>query len=444
MELREFNTQNVIENVKKDSIAEEMGIETGDIILSINGNEIKDIIDYKFNISDDYIVVEILKQNEEIWELEIEKDYDEDIGIEFTNPLIDRAKSCRNKCIFCFIDQLPKGMRKTLYFKDDDSRLSFLQGNFITLTNMSDEEINRIVKYRISPINISVHTTDPELRVKMLNNKNAGNIYDRLRKLNEANIDMNCQIVLCPGINDGERLDRTINDLFDFYPNISSVAIVPVGLTKFREGLFNLGTFDKESSHEFLNYIEKKQKGFLNNVGSRFVFASDEFYILDGREIPEYDEYEGFPQIENGIGLMRRLKEEVTNELEKVELEYLIPKKFTIATGVLAYDFMRSLSKQVTDKISNLNIEVIQIKNKYFGESITVTGLITGTDLIEQLKDKNIGDGLLITKSMLRSGEDVFLDDVTIKDVEDALNTKIYLSDNRGKNFVELFVNMER
>ncbi|WP_066502820.1 DUF512 domain-containing protein [Abyssisolibacter fermentans] len=444
MELREFNTQNVIENVKKDSIAEEMGIETGDIILSINGNEIKDIIDYKFNISDDYIVVEILKQNEEIWELEIEKDYDEDIGIEFTNPLIDRAKSCRNKCIFCFIDQLPKGMRKTLYFKDDDSRLSFLQGNFITLTNMSDEEIDRIVKYRISPINISVHTTDPELRVKMLNNKNAGNIYDRLRKLNEANIDMNCQIVLCPGINDGERLDRTINDLFDFYPNISSVAIVPVGLTKFREGLFDLGTFDKESSREFLDYIEKKQKEFLKEVGSRFVFASDEFYILDGREIPEYDEYEGFPQIENGIGLMRRLKEEVTNELEKVELEYLIPKKYTIATGVLAYDFMKSLSKQVIDKISNLNIEVIEIKNKYFGESITVTGLITGTDLIEQLKDKNIGNGLLITKSMLRSGEDVFLDDITIKDVEDALNTKVYLSDNRGKNFVELFVNMER
>ncbi|WDV47585.1 DUF512 domain-containing protein [Clostridiaceae bacterium M8S5] len=442
MELKDFNTQNIIENVRKDSIAEELGIEKGDIILSVNDNQINDIIEYKYHISDDYVKMEILKPNNEVWELEIEKEYDEDIGIEFTNPLIDKAKSCKNKCVFCFIDQLPKGMRKTLYFKDDDSRLSFLQGNFITLTNMSDEEIDRIVRYRISPINISVHTTDPELRIKMLNNKNAGKLHERLKKLNEANIDMNCQIVLCPGINDGKHLDKTIDDLFEFYPNISSVAIVPVGLTKYREGLFDLEIFNNESAGELLDYIEEKQKGFIKKIGSKFVFASDEFFILDGREIPSYNEYEGFPQIENGVGLVRKFKEEIERTLDDINIKGEKTKTYTIATGVLAYEFMKEVAELVTDKIGDIEINVAKIKNKFFGDSITVVGLITGQDLIEQLKDTHIGDGLIISSAMLRSGEEVFLDDMTVSDIEKALSTKIYISNNDGKKFVELFLNL--
>ncbi len=291
-------SRNIIEEIAEGSIGEELEIEKGgDILLSINHTEVKDIIDYKYLVSDDYILLGIQKPNGDIWEYEIEKDYDEDLGIIFTNPLIDKAKSCRNKCIFCFIDQLPPNMRETLYFKDDDSRLSFLQGNFITLTNMSDDEIDRIIRYRLSPINISVHTTNPELRVKMLNNKNAGKIYDILKRFHEARLEINCQIVLVPGVNDGEELNRTLFDLSKLYPTVESVAVVPVGITKYREKLAKLTPYNKELSEELLDYISHEQTRLLRELGTRFVFPSDEFFALSKREVPSYEEYEGFPPI---------------------------------------------------------------------------------------------------------------------------------------------------
>lgn len=439
-----YDGKNIIYNVEEDSIAEELEIEPGDILVSINNNSITDIIDYKYQITDEFVTITIQKKNGELWDLEIEKDYDEDIGITFTNPLIDKAKNCRNKCIFCFIDQLPKGMRDTLYFKDDDSRLSFLQGNFITLTNLSDEEINRIIKYRLSPINISVHTTDPELRIKMLNNKNAGKLYDILKRFSEAGIEMNCQIVLIPGINDGENLDRTLEDLSRLYPSVSSVAVVPVGLTKFREGLCQLNTYNYETANELLDFIHNKQEIYLKNINSRFIFASDEFYILAKRLIPEYEDYEGFPQYENGVGLIRSFYAEVEEALMDIKESAVLNKNYIIATGMLAYDFIKEIANIVTTKINSLNLEVVPIKNDFFGEKITVSGLVTGKDLINQLKEYEFNDGLIIPSSMLKRDETIFLDDITVNDIEISLNTKVIISDVDGRKFIDIFKNEMR
>ncbi len=439
-----YDGKNIIDNVEENSIAEELGIETGDVLISINDNKVIDIIDYKYLITDDFITLTIQKKDGELWELEIEKDYYEDLGITFTNPLIDKAKNCRNKCIFCFIDQLPKGMRKTLYFKDDDSRLSFLQGNFITLTNLSDDEIDRIIRYRLSPINVSVHTTDPQLRTKMLNNKNAGKVYDILKRFGVAEIEMNCQIVLIPGINDGDSLNRTLKDLSELYPNISSVAVVPVGLTKYREGLNQLNTYDYESANELIELIHNLQREYLNNIDTRFVFASDEFYILANRAIPKYDDYEGFPQYENGVGLIRSFYHEVQEALSNLKKNPALKKNYTMATGTLAYDFINEVANMVTDKIEGLSLKVVPIINEFFGEKITVSGLITGNDLINQLRDYEVGDGLIIPTSMLRRGEEVFLDDVTIADIESSLKTEVIISDVDGGKFVDIFKNKMR
>lgn len=438
MELSNIDKHNnIIEEVLENSIAEELGVKKGDVLLSINGQDIKDIIDYKYHMADDYVLVIIKKENEEIWELEIEKDYDEDIGIVFSNPLIDKAKNCRNNCMFCFVDQLPKGMRNTLYFKDDDSRLSFLQGNFITLTNMSEEEINRIIKYRISPINISVHTTNPYLRRKMLNNKNAGKLFDILKKFNEAGIKMNAQIVLCPGVNDGKELKRTLEDLSSLYPNIESVAVVPVGLTKFREGLYNLEAYDSSKATELLNEIEEYQKKFLEQLGTRFIFASDEFYVLSQKKLLSYEEYEGFPQIDNGVGLLREFKESILKEVSQTNGLHS-DKSVIVATGTLAYKYMKEISQIISDKIEGLEIKVVPIKNKFFGESITVSGLVTGNDLIEQVCEYiDDYDRLVIPKSMLRNGEEIFLDDVTINDIEKRLKIDVYVSDVNGHDFIQ-------
>lgn len=442
MELNNINeNRNIIQNIEKNSIAEELGVETGDILLSINGEKVKDIIDYKYLIADEYIVVEIEKRNEEIWELEIEKEYSEDIGIVFTNPLIDKARSCKNKCMFCFIDQLPKGMRETLYFKDDDSRLSFLQGNFVTLTNMSDDEINRIVRYRLSPINISVHTTEPDLRVKMLRNKNAGKIYGILKKFSEAGIEMNCQIVLVPGVNDGEHLKRTLDDLFDLYPNIKSTAVVPIGITKFREGLSKVSCYDKESAKNVIKIVEEKQEYYLKEKNIRFIFASDEFFVLSEQEIPKSDEYEGFPQIENGVGLIRVFNDEVDKELATVDEGRVNNNSYLLVTGTLAYDFMNKITKKISERIEGLRLKVVAITNNYFGETITVSGLVTGTDIVDQLEDCHEYDGVIIPRSMLKSNENILLDDLTVKDLEKKLNTKIIISDVDGKSFVNIFNN---
>jgi putative radical SAM enzyme (TIGR03279 family) len=427
--------KNIISKVYDDSIANELGIEVGDILLDINENPVEDIIEYKFLISEEYLEVKIQKQNGEIYIYEIEKEIDEELGIEFQNPIIDKAKSCRNKCIFCFIDQLPKNMRKTLYFKDDDSRLSFLQGNFITLTNMSDNDIDKIIKYRISPINVSIHTTNEELRIKMLNNKNANKAYSIMKRLSEANIQMNCQIVLCKNINDKDELKKSLYDLKQL-ESVNTVAVVPIGITKYREGLFPVDIYDEKSSLEVIELVEAMQEKFLEEINTRFVFLSDEFYVMANKEVPNESYYEGYKQLENGIGLIRRQLDEYLKYLKYYPIEYKKQRVVSIATGKSAYKFMMYL-KEVTNKyIKNLKINVYQIDNNFFGKTITVSGLITGIDLIEQLKGKELGDSLLITKSMLKSDEDIFLDDYTLEEVSKALDVNIIPVLNEGKDLL--------
>ena len=438
MEVNVKNTNNVISKVYKDSIADELGIEVGDLLISINGEPIHDIIEYRFLLSDEYLEVEIQKQNREVYIYEIEKDYDDDLGIEFTNPIIDKAKSCRNKCVFCFIDQLPKGMRETLYFKDDDSRLSFLQGNFVTLTNMSEEDINNIIKYRISPINISVHTTNPELRKTMIKNKFAGNLYSIMERLAEAQIQMNCQIVLCPGYNDKEELERTVSDLTKLYPYVNSAAAVPVGITKHREHLPNLEIFNEKTAGEPIDQVDKLQKKYLKELGTRFIFLSDEFYIMANRKLLDYDEYEGFIQFENGVGMISKFEREIKDYLENLSEDHKSKiKKVSIATGHSAYEFMCEMAKCIMEKCPNVQIDVYKIINNYFGDTITVSGLVTATDIIDQLKDKNLGETLYIPRSMLKADEEIFLDNITLENLSDIMGLEVVPCLNEGKDFID-------
>ena len=438
MEVNVKNINNLISKVYKDSIADEIGIEVDDILLSVNGEKVEDIIQYKFLISDEYIELEIQKKDGKIYLYEIEKDYDEELGIEFTNPIIDKAKSCRNKCVFCFIDQLPEGMRETLYFKDDDSRLSFLQGNFVTLTNMSEDDINNIIKYRISPINISVHTTNPELRQKMINNRFAGKLLDIMKRLAEAGIEMNAQIVLCPGYNDKEELDRTLNDLANLHPYVNSAAIVPVGITRYRENLAKLEIFDEKSAGETIDQVDKLQQKFLKELNTRFAFLSDEFYIIAKRPLLKYDEYEGFIQFEDGVGMITKMGTEVVKYLDTINDDRLNKtKKVSIATGNSAYEFMCEMANKIMAKFKNIEINVYKIKNNYFGETITVAGLLTATDLIDQLKNKDLGETLYITRSMMKSDEEIFLDNITLKELEEKLNIEVIPCQNEGKDVVD-------
>ena len=438
MEVNVKNTNNVISKVYKGSIADELGIKVGDLLISINGEPIHDIIEYRFLLSDEYLEVEIQKQNREVYIYEIEKDYDDDLGIEFTNPIIDKAKSCRNKCVFCFIDQLPKGMRETLYFKDDDSRLSFLQGNFVTLTNMSDEDINNIIKYRISPINISVHTTNPELRKTMIKNKFAGNLYSIMQRLAKAQIQMNCQIVLCPGYNDKEELEKTVSDLAKLYPYVNSVAAVPVGITKHRDHLPNLEIFNEKTAGETIDQVEKLHEKYLKQLGTRFIFLSDEFYVMANRKLLDYDEYEGFIQFENGVGMISKLEREIKDYLENLSQEQTSKiKKVSIATGHSAYEFICEMAKCIMDKCPNIQIGVYKIINNFFGNTITVSGLITATDIIEQLKDKDLGETLYIPRSMLKADEEIFLDNITLERLIDIMKIEVVPCLNKGKDFVD-------
>ena len=441
MEVNVKNSNNIISKVYKDSIAEEIGIEVGDLLIAVNDQKIHDIIEYKFLISDEYIELEIQKRDGEVYIYEIEKDFDEELGIEFVNPIIDKAKSCRNKCIFCFIDQLPKGMRKTLYFKDDDSRLSFLQGNFITLTNMSEEDIQNIIKYRISPINISVHTTNPELRTKMINNKRAGKLLETMKRLADAQIEMNCQIVLCPGYNDKEELDRTLSDLSSLYPYVNSVAIVPVGITKYRENLAKLDIFDYEAANQTINQVHRLQEKYLKELDTRFAFLSDEFYIIAKRPLLNYDEYEGFLQFEDGVGMICKQGTEIVRYLGTLEENDDIEKTISIATGSSAYEFICHMADKIMKKFKNIKINVYKIVNDYFGHTITVSGLITATDIIKQLDKKDLGEALYITRSMLKGDEEVFLDDITLKELEEKLNVKVIPCENEGKIFVDRIIN---
>lgn len=438
MEVNVKNINNYISKVYNNSIAEEVGIEVGDLLISINEQPIHDIIEYKFLLSDEYLEVEIKKKDGEIYIYEIEKEYDDDLGIEFTNPIIDQAKSCRNKCVFCFIDQLPKGMRETLYFKDDDSRLSFLQGNFVTLTNMSEDDINNIIKYRISPINISVHTTNPELRQKMIKNKYAGKLYSIMKRLADAGIQMNCQIVLCPGYNDKEELTRTITDLETLYPYVNSAAIVPVGITKHRGHLPDLEIFNEKTAGETIDQIHEIQKKYLEKRGTRFAFLSDEFYIIANRPLLKYDEYEGFIQFENGVGMISKLEREIMDYLDTLPEDKLTrKKKVSIATGHSAYEFIKQMATLIMNKFENIEIDVYKIINNFFGDTITVSGLITATDIIEQLKDKNLGETLYIPRSMLKADEEIFLDNITLEELKDIMKLEVIPCLNEADDFVD-------
>lgn len=436
--------------VQSASIAEELDIKPGDYLLEVNGHTIEDVFDYRFEMQDDFITVLIQKTDiHEEWLLEIEKDYDEDIGIEFETGLMSAYKSCQNKCIFCFIDQMPKGMRESLYFKDDDSRLSFMQGNYITLTNMKEKDIDRIIRLHLSPVNISVHTTNPELRSKMLHNRFAGKVLKYMDKLYEHQIEMNGQIVLCKGINDGAELTRTINDLEKYLPCMRSISIVPVGLTKCREGLYPLELFTREDARRIIRFIEERQAYFYHKHGLHFVYASDEFYDIASLELPKADQYDGYPQWENGVGMVRSLIDEVTEELQVLQnntaTDKTLKRKLTIATGKMSLPTIVRLSRDISNVFPNINVQVVPIINHFFGETITITGLITGQDLIGQLQQRqqqnfDIGEVLLISSSMLRTGEQVFLDDLTTEDVSQRLGVKVCPVDSSGYDFVHAIV----
>lgn len=434
--------KNIITKVLTNGIAEEVGIEVNDVLLSINDNKIDDVIDYKFLSADEEIVLEIEKPDGEVWEIEIEKEYGEDLGIEFGGGIMDKAKSCSNKCIFCFIDQLPDGMRETLYFKDDDSRLSFLQGNFVTLTNMKDEDIDRIIKYHISPINISVHTTNPELRVQMLSNRFAGSVFERMKRLAEAGISMNAQIVCVPEINNGEELKRTIEDLYTLYPQVSDVAVVPIGITKFRQGLKHVNTYTKEGSIKEIESISKLQERYIKEIGSPFVRLSDEFYLIAGQEIPDEEFYDDYHQIEDGIGMVRCFRDAIDSTLD--ELDVSVKESFSIVTGELAYNELLAASKRIKDKNPNIQLDVYKVINNYFGETITIAGLLTGIDIINQLKGIINTKYLLMSNNMFRKGyeladsdEQIMLDDMKIKDIESALDVKVIVVDYTGEDLIE-------
>ena len=431
----------IVKNVVKNSPAYKTGIKTGDTLVSLNGNEIMDVLDYRFYQNDTKIALSFLNaKGKQITKKVKKAEYDE-LGLEFETYLMDRQRSCRNKCIFCFIDQLPSGMRESLYFKDDDSRLSFLFGNYITLTNITEHEIERIIKMHISPINISVHTTNPELRVRMMKNKNAGAVLSVIDRLNEAGIDMNCQLVLCPGINDGKELERSLNDLGS-KEHIKCIAAVPVGLTKYREGLEKLEPYTKQTATDVLDVIDKAAALNIERYGEARVYAADEFYLKAERDIPAASHYGDFLQLENGVGLWALFKNDV---LEALEQYSGTPngRKITVATGVAAYPLLDALCKTVTAKYPQMDINVYKIENNFFGSKITVAGLVTGGDIIEQLKGKDLGEALYIPSSMLRHENDKFLDDVTVEQLEKELNISLVAVNNDGYEFIDKILGEE-
>ncbi len=426
----------IIKDVLPGSIAEELEISAGDKLLAINDQEIEDVFDYHFLANEEYLTVLIEKPDGEQWELEIEKEYEEDLGIEFEQGLMDEYRSCRNKCIFCFIDQMPKDMRETLYFKDDDSRLSFLQGNYVTLTNMSDHDIDRIVRYHLEPINVSFQTTNPELRCKMLHNRFAGEALKKVDRLYEGGITMNGQIVLCKGINDGEELERSIRDLMKYAPQLQSVSVVPVGLSKYRDGLYPLQPFTKEDAKEVLHIIHKWQKKAYEEFGIHFIHGGDEWYILAEEELPEEERYDGYLQLENGVGMLRLLMNEFEEGYESLNGDER-DREVSIATGFLAYPYIQRMADRIMEKYPKSKLHVYGIRNDFFGELITVSGLITGQDLIGQLKGKALGEKLLLPCNMLRIEEQDFLDDVTLQDVKDALQVPVDIVKSSGQDFID-------
>ena len=434
--------EHIVKNVEAGSIAEELGIEPGDRLLAIDGQEIEDIFDYQFYEESEELLLLIEKADGEQWELEIEKDADESLGISFGEGLMDEYRSCRNRCIFCFIDQMPPGMRDTLYFKDDDSRLSFLQGNYITLTNMSDHDVERIVRYRLEPINISFHTTNPELRCRMLHNRFAGDALKKVDILYQGGIEMNGQIVLCRGVNDGEELERTIRDLTKYLPLLKSVSVVPVGLTRFREGLYPLEPFTREEAREVLRVIHRWQKKIYEEYGIHFIHAGDEWYLLAEEEVPEEERYDGYLQLENGVGMLRLLFNEFEEGMERLG-DGDRSGEISAATGKLAYPYISRMADRIQERYPGVKVHVYCIRNDFFGERITVSGLITGQDIIAQLKGKELGSRLLLPCNMFKADEDVFLDDITVKEVSDALQVPVDIVKSSGQDLIDAILGPE-
>lgn len=429
-----------VTSVVSGSPAFRAGVRAGDLLVSVNEHRIADVLDYMYYSSEQEVKL-YLKRAEKNILLKIKKSEYDDLGLEFESFLMDKKQRCCNKCVFCFIDQMPPGMRDTLYFKDDDARLSFLQGNYVTLTNLRQEDIDRIIAMKLN-INVSVHTTNPELRCAMMKNRFAGDKLKFLKQLADAGISMNCQIVLCPGLNDKDELRRTLTDLGELMPNVRSIAVVPVGLTKFREGLYPLTLFDKDGASANIDIIEEFQRRFREKYGTRLVFPADELYLTAQRPIPESGFYEDYPQYENGVGMIRSMEDEFDEALESA-VDVIPERRISIATGAAAYDFIYSLAAKAQEKWSNLHCSVYRIENHFFGETITVAGLLTAQDIMTQLEGKDLGTELMLTSAMIKHDSDLFLDDYTVSDVENRLGVKIRFADNDGGSFLDALLGLE-
>ena len=427
-----------IVSVREGSVAEAEGIVAGDVLLTVNGNEIRDVLDYRFYLTEREICLGLRRAGEP-FEVRFRKGEYDDIGLEFATPLMDRKHSCANKCVFCFVDQLPKGMRKTLYFKDDDDRLSFLHGNYVTLTNLHDRDVDRLIKMHISPINVSVHTTNPELRVRMMGNRRAGEVLSYLRRFAEGGLSLCTQIVLCKGLNDGAELDRTMRDLAGYYPALRSCAVVPVGITKFREGLYPLELFNGEEAAAVIAQVNAFGEECLQKYGTRLFYCADELYLKAGLPLPGEDYYEDFSQIENGVGMLTSLAAEFDFEMEDLGAAltgFKPPRTVSLATGVAAYGQIASMAERLAGRVPGLTVRVYRVVNHFFGETVTVSGLLTGTDLVDQLAGEDLGDELLFPETMLKADEDIFLDDMTPAVLSRKLGVPVRPCRGDGASFV--------
>ena len=425
-----------ITEVERRSRAARVGVKAGDLLVSVNGNAIRDVLDYRFYLAERRVELSLVRDGKELTVCIKKGEYD-DIGLVFETPLMDKKHTCKNGCIFCFIDQNPEGLRESLYFKDDDSRLSFIHGNYVTLTNMTDEDVARIVKMRFSPINVSVHTTNPELRVRMMKNKRSGEVLRYLDTFKEAELSMCGQIVLCRGINDGEELMRTMTDLSRLYPYMGSVSVVPAGLTKYRDGLYPLTDFSSDEAAAVINAVNGFGERMKELHGSRIFFAADEFYLKAGREIPDEDYYEGYPQIENGVGMLRSFEEEFGIAYGDIaDMPRDLHREVSVATGVASYPMISRIAERLTEFFPNLSVHVYRIINNFYGESITVSGLLTGKDIAEQLCGKPLGEELLIPENSLRSEGDLFLCGMSVDELSEKLSVKVGISENDGYEFV--------
>lgn len=429
-----------IDNVLKNSLADKEGIKKGDILISINNHKINDILDYMYLTSEDQLSIKIRKDNGKEQLVKIKNASHFPLGIEFDEATIDKPKNCKNKCVFCFIDQLPADMRKSLYFKDDDYRMCFLYGNYITLTNLKQDDLKRIVSMHLSPINISVHTTNPELRAKMLSNKDAADILDKMKYLAQNHIDMQIQIVLCPNLNDAEELKKTLDDLSTLYPYISSVSVVDVGLTKYRDGLYPLENVNKLKAQETIKIVAEYQEKMIETYGTRWVFCSDEIYIKAQEKIPDYDFYEEFSQYQNGVGFIAAFKKEFYDEFSATNQTKQAKKTVSIAAGVSIAPFIKELCASIENKY-NIKVIIYEVENNFFGKNITASGLLTGCDIINSLRDKELGQKLLLPSVLLKSGTEILLDDLTISDIENELNIKVKIVPQDGAEFLKSILN---